>query len=171
MELKDAQLKDQHIIFEQAYEGIVTSQNVTSILNLIRDGMQQWKPEANAGRASRLAIECLQNMVRHAYAGSTYVIIYHEEDRIMMCCRNLVSRQDKAALEANYNELATYDQAEYKRIYRQKLLHALLNERGGAGIGLFDMAYRMGKPPVYELTATDDSELYYYTITIDLTAK
>lgn len=171
MELKNTQHKGQHILFEQAYEGIVTSQNVTSILNLIEEEIQHWSPHANAGRASRLAIECLQNVVRHANAGATYVVIYHEDNRIMMRCRNLVSRQDKALLEANYTELATYDRAEYKRIYRQKLLHALLNERGGAGIGLFDMAYRMGKPPVYELTATNDSELYYYTITIDLTAK
>ncbi len=169
MNLNVATDQNPNLDLHLAYEGIVTSENVESILDLIKRKMPVWLPNSSAGNASRLAVECLQNVIRHAYQSMAYVIIYHEEKTISMQCRNIVGEVDKIKLEANYKILQEYDPSGYQRLYREQLKHAHINERGGAGIGLFDIAYRMGKPPVYKIEPTGEAGLYFYTITIVLT--
>ncbi|HEY8403920.1 MAG TPA: DUF6272 family protein [Flavobacteriales bacterium] len=167
MNRKAASANGPNVLFEQACEGVVTSGNVTSILDFIQNEIAGRTANDNTTKATRLAIECLQNMVRHAHEGATHVVIYQDEHSIKMRCRNLVKREDKEALEKLFGEIADLPRSEYQRLYREKLLRAHINKRGGAGIGLYDMAYRMGKPPVYEITPANDG-LYYYTITIEL---
>lgn len=161
------QIKDLNL--HLAYEGIVTSDNVESILDLIKTNMPIWLPNSSSGKASRLAVECLQNIVRHAHGGTAYVMIYHRDKIVNMQCRNVVTLIDKQKLEQNYKLLESYNPETYQQMYRDQLKNAHFNERGGAGIGLFDMAYRMGKLPQYKLEPTEQTGLYYYTLTIVLT--
>lgn len=169
MDLKTVEDHNPNLFMHLTYEGVVTCENVEGILDLIKTNMPQWLPNSSASKASRLAVECLQNIIRHAHNCMAYVVIYHQDKSINLLCRNFISEADKQRLETVYKMLEEHDPQEYQQLYREQLKKASINERGGAGIGLFDIAYRMGKPPIYKIEPTGKDNLYFYTVTIELT--
>ena len=60
--------------------------------------------------------------------------------------RNLVNIQDKLFLEKKLNELNNLDKDQLKAYYTQVLGEGILSKKGGAGLGLIEMAKKSQKP-------------------------
>ena len=68
--------------------------------------------------------------------------------RIGMHSGNIVSTKDKIFLQKKINELNSMGETELKRLYKATLREGTFSEKGGAGLGLIEVARKASKPMI-----------------------
>lgn len=109
-----------------------------------------------SGRVSFLVSECFQNVIRHGEGRSDgKVQVAHHQDffrvrirngAVALASCNLVSVSKAKVLEQTIQEINTLNKEELKNRYTHILQEAEFNEKGGAGLGLIEMARKSGNP-------------------------
>lgn len=107
-------------------------------------------------RVSYLIVECFQNVMRHGGGNndSRPPIAGHKDffqssvypDRVSLTSSNLIDNAHIPGLEQKINEVNSLDGDELKQLYHNILSNRILTERGGAGLGLIEMARKSGLP-------------------------
>jgi hypothetical protein len=120
-----------------------------------------------------LMVEGLQNITRHqhfnrtgdAYEGGLF-IINRLEDAYSITYGNEVSAENKEMLEVRLKEIADKEPAELKEKYLEILNNSGFSDKGGAGLGLVDMARKSSGELSYRFLPLNDGFFYYLSLTI-----
>lgn len=150
-----------------AYEGILYEHNVHNILELISDSVLSMKAFSSQSKALRIAVEILQNISKHAAEcteQNSVVILYETIDKLVITTSNLVGQDDRQKIEEIFASLSDIDAANMKQHYRNSLHNASITRKGGAGIGLVDIVYRLGYIPEFQFMDIPDSDNSYFLI-------
>jgi len=113
-------------------------------------------------------VETLQNMNRHSdelsdkrNIGSGLFIIGKKDDVYYIISSNKVSNAKKDALEESVIHVCNATPAELKEMYKRQLKDGKLSEKGGAGLGLIDIARKAGGNLTYQFLPFDvDNHLF-----------
>lgn len=107
-------------------------------------------------KVSFLIAECFQNVVRHGGSKDTdrikvpghkdFFQIKAFEDRVILASCNLVENKLVSGLEAKIKQLNALNGEELKKIYTEVLANDNFSDKGGAGLGLIEMARKSGLP-------------------------
>lgn len=115
------------------------------------------------GKLAFVLVEAYQNIVRHrvkddpvaAGQGRSLFLLRCGVDAHEVTAINAVPRSEVGALEVALERLSGLDMGEMKRIFLRGLQNEVRTERGGAGLGLVEMARRSGNPLRHTFTAVD----------------
>jgi hypothetical protein len=150
------------------YDGPINNQNVNGVLEIAQSCAQHWGKGINTSKLLRLLVEVLQNIVKHGQNEPAWIVIYTFENKLFIQCSNIITQEDKGKLNELFEIIKQHPANDLQQLYREQLKQSKFNTRGGAGIGVFDMAYRTGSLPKYEFEDLEVAGLVRYTLTVSI---
>lgn len=148
------------------YRGTVTNENSESLLMLLEKEME----ESNFGSPGRkrlflFVLESLQNVSRHSSRQSDRdmsLVIYSKTDKgYRVTTANVITREESLPLKEQLDLLNSMDAEGIKNLYLQKLIGEGFSDKGGAGLGLIEMARKAGNRLDYDFIDIDGDNLYF----------
>lgn len=126
-------------------------------------------PTSIRKRVFHIMIECLQNITKHSddfdendrQIGNGLFIVGQEKDAFYIVTGNLVKNEKMRELEDRITTINNADPKELKKIFLKQMLEGSLNEKGGAGLGLIDIARKSGKKLFYHFVPYDNLRHYF----------
>jgi hypothetical protein len=148
------------------YRGVVTNDNSVPLLMLLEKEMEN----AEFGFLGRkrlfmFVLESLQNVSRHSkqsqYAGMSVVVFAKTESGYTVTTGNVLPASAIDDLKLRLDEINRLDTKEIRNIYRQMLSTAEFSAKGGAGLGLLEMAKKTGNKLDYDFVPIDKEHSYF----------
>jgi hypothetical protein len=122
-------------------------------------------------RVSFLMAECFQNIVRHGEGSKVegskedlpgFFSTKNTGNTYFITSGNLIDKKNIEKLESQLEKVNSLSQEELKELYRKVMGTEGFTERGGAGLGLIEMARKSGYRIEYSFTEFDESFSYFY---------
>lgn len=157
--------------FEYIYRGSF-SQNLTrKILSLAESNLQKLVDKSSLqNRIYFIMVEGLQNVTRHQeevvsddvddYSG--IFAIQKQGGRYLITTGNLIVNSKVDSLKQRLERVNSLDREELKNLHREILSTGELSDKGGAGLGLIEMARRSGNKLLFDFEYVDLYWSYFY---------
>lgn len=115
-----------------------------------------------------ILVELLQNVSRHSInevQKDGIFMITNAEGGYVISVGNVVKEDAKTSLQHRIDELNEMDQDTLKQLYKQTLREGSFSEKGGAGLGLIEIARKSSDKLVYSFDSLTDST-YFFTFKV-----
>ena len=120
-------------------------------------------------RVFHVMIECLQNVTKHSddfdkndkQIGNGLFIVGQNKDSFYMVTGNLIRNEKIKVLEERLVSINQADAVQLKEIFLKQMMEGKMNEKGGAGLGLIDIARKSGRKLYYHFVPYDDQRHYF----------
>ena len=149
------------------------SDNITEKLIALND--RRFTEVAAGSKANRkigfLIAECFQNVIRHQellphVAGRTNAspmfMVRHFSQQYTVASVNLVRNEKVEPLHAKLGNLSRLNGTDLKKMYLDILPGGEYSEKGGAGLGLIEMARRSGQRFQFDFERQDDAHSLFF---------
>jgi hypothetical protein len=149
-----------------AYRGEVTTENSIPLLMLLDKEMES-SEFAHVGRKRlfMFVLESLQNVSRHTsgdkYAEMSLVVYSKTENGYTVTTGNVVPTSSTELLREKLEQINSLDAKEIREVYRQMLSVAEFSDKGGAGLGLIEMAKKTGNKLDFDFIPLDNNYSYF----------
>ena len=147
-------LEENHI--EYAYIGHFTNGITDSILSLAELNLQLLNESIKIRkRVYFILVEGLQNITRHQEFSPTHadksggLIIQHTDNQFIITTINHISTSEKDKIKLHIDKINNLKEDELKVYYRQILEQQKLSSKGGAGLGLIEIARKSNNKLLY----------------------
>ncbi|MCQ2202519.1 MAG: SiaB family protein kinase [Bacteroidales bacterium] len=149
--------------------GGFTSEYIDSVLPAVEQGLNRFVDQENIRKkAFHIFVECIQNLYHHIESNPSLIEEYGDDKlgAIVLTtdgssCRvttgNFIPREKKAILENRIDRLNAMDASEIKQLYRDTINNQDFSSKGGAGIGMIDMARKTGNKLLYDFYDVKDN--------------
>jgi len=136
--------------------------------NTIADN--QGLPKINR-KVSFLLVECFQNIIKHGESVSEIQSQLEDEGLFhfknsghgfMINSINLVKSDEVEELVESVDLINSLDKDSLKAMYKKQLQENELSEKGGAGLGLIEIARKSGQKLDYEIEKLDDKISFFH---------
>jgi len=128
-------------------------------------------------RVYHILVEILQNMQKHSnqisenyLLGSGLFMIGKLEDTYYIITSNKVEKQNIPELINAIELVNSSSKEELKLMYKKQLKEGKITKRGGAGLGLIDIARKTGEKIDYLFLPINDNE-NYFVLKAEITSK
>ncbi len=156
------------------YRGFFDDDIADSILDLTEASLQTEEQSSKIKkRVFAIMVEGLQNITRHQDASQdtepdhiSIFVIQKILDKYYITTGNIIENANIEKLENLINKINSLDKKELKQYYKDVLEEGTLSEKGGAGLGLIDMARKSGNNLSYYFKKIDKDVSYFYLHTI-----
>lgn len=149
-----------------AYRGLVTNENSAFMLSLL-DKEMELSDFSFLGR-KRLFIfmlEDLQNITRHTlktgHEVGSIVVYSKTDDGYTVSTGNAITREEVQDLRKRLEDINRMDQDQIKEVYRTVLQVSEITPKGGAGLGLLEMARKTGSRLDFDFSPLDEKHDYF----------
>lgn len=172
--------------FEYIYRGGF-SQNLTrKILALAESNLQKLVDKSSLqNRIYFIMVEGLQNVTRHQDTVNTNTgvndysgifAIQKQGSRYLITTGNLIVNSKVDSLKQKLERVNSLDRDELKKLHKEILSTGELSDKGGAGLGLIEMARKSGNKLLFDFEYIDLYWSYFYLQTeipsrVDLNSK
>jgi hypothetical protein len=135
-------------------------------------------PTPTRKRVFHIMIECLQNITKHSddydekekQIGNGLFIVGESKDSFYVITGNLVKNDKMRILESRLEKLNKSNSKDLKSLFLKQMIEGELNEKGGAGLGLIDIARKSGRKLYYHFVPYDGNRHFFIlavTIPVD----
>jgi hypothetical protein len=157
-------LMEQHLMF--VYRGVVTSENSIPLLMLLEKEMENSEfGFIGRKRLFMFVLESLQNVSRHSdrpeYSSMSLVVYSKENGGYTVTTGNIISNANIEDLRNRLDEINSLQTDEIRNVYRQMLNNSEFSRKGGAGLGLIEMAKKTGNKLDYDFIPFDEGNSYF----------
>lgn len=157
-------LLSEHLMF--AYRGQVTGDNSVALLTLLEKEMELSAFSLlGRKRLFMFVLENLQNITRHGSAASeevTSLVVYTKtEDGYNVSTGNALKTKEVRGLRENLEKINNLDPDKIREVYRAMLQDSNIGHKGGAGLGLIEMARKTGNKLEYDFLPVDKTYSYF----------
>jgi len=161
--IRDKMMKER-LMF--VYRGVVTNENSASLLMLLEKEMES----AEFGFVGRkrlfmFVLESLQNVSRHSdhnqYAEMSLVVYSKTDNGYTVTTGNVIDTERINDLREKLDEINNLEAGEIRSVYRNMLSHSEFSNKGGAGLGLIEMAKKTGNKLDFDFIELDDKYSYF----------
>lgn len=150
------------------YQGEFTQEITKSVLTMAERNLES-RGEASTVKRKvfNVMVECLQNIVKHSYKGENILdkaifIIGEYEDTYEIATGNFIKTDETDSLKSKLEEVNNLDKDGLKSLYKEIIKDkAGLSERGGAGLGLVDMARKSGHKIEFSFNKFDETHSFF----------
>jgi len=148
------------------YRGVVTHQNSEALLKLLEKEMEHSEfGFTGRKRLFMFVLESLQNVSRHLnssdHAGMSLVVYSKDDSGYTVTTGNVINNDDEPELREQLELLNSLEPHEIRDLYRKRLSSTSLSEKGGAGLGLIEMAKKTGNRLDFDFIRINDDLLYF----------
>ena len=159
----DKMMKERHMF---AYRGIVTNENSIPLLMLLEKEMENSEfGFVGRKRLFMFVLESLQNVSRHTsgdqYADMSLVVYSKTDSGYTVSTGNVIPQAGSDNLRDKLEQINNLDTKEIREVYRQTLSSAEFSNKGGAGLGLIEMAKSTGNKLDYDFVSLDKDYSYF----------
>ena len=111
-----------------------------------------------------LIAECFQNIVRHNESDieNGYFLSRNAHGNLFIASGNVIDTDAVGMLSDKLDHLNKLDKDELKEVYVETLSNQQISEKGGAGLGLIEMARKTGNKLDYEFEGIANGLSYFY---------
>lgn len=117
-------------------------------------------------------IECLQNITKHSddfdekekQIGNGLFVVGQNKDSFYVVTGNLIGNEKMKVLEDRINLLNNADKAKLKELFLKQMMDGVLTEKGGAGLGLIDIARKSGRKLFYHFVPYDNHRHFFLLV-------
>jgi hypothetical protein len=149
-----------------AYRGEVTGDNSVSLLTLLEREME-FSDFSLLGRKRlfMFVLENLQNITRRGISKSaeiTSLVVYNKTaDGYTVSTGNALKKSEVRDLRKNLEKINSLEPDKIREVYRTMLQDSNIGRKGGAGLGLMEMARKTGNKLDYDFLPIDDKYSYF----------
>jgi len=163
--IRDKMMKER-LMF--VYRGVVTNENSVPLLMLLEKEMENSEfGFVGRKRLFMFVLESLQNVSRHSnksmHADMSLVVYSKAEKGYTVTTGNVLPVSSIYDLKVKLEEINNLEADEIRTVYRQMLSNAEFSSKGGAGLGLIEMAKKTGNKLDYDFVDLD-SEFSYFIL-------
>lgn len=151
------------------YRGVFTHNLTDNVLALAEVSMEKTEEQSRIKRRVYLImVEGLQNVAKHQDKinteedKSSFFAIQKHGNEFYITTANLVANEKTGTLKANIEKINKLGKDELKDYYKVVLTEVGFSEKGGAGLGLIDMARKSGNKLYYDFTKFNDEFSYFF---------
>ncbi len=157
-------LSDEHLMF--AYRGEVTGDNSVGLLTLLEREMEVSDFSLlGRKRLFMFVLENLQNITRHGVSKSeeiTSLVVYNKTaDGYTVSTGNALKKSEVTGLRRSLEKINNLEPDKIREVYRAMLQDSIIGTKGGAGLGLMEMARKTGNKLNYDFLPIDDKYSYF----------
>jgi len=154
--------------FEYIYRGGF-SQNISKkLISLAETNVKK-----SAGRTALknkiyfVMVEGLQNITKHEYdksddKGSGMFAIQKQKDKFYITTGNVITKENEKTLKPKLDQINILERDQLNKLKKEVLVGGELSDKGGAGLGLIEMARKSGKKLVYDFTDLNEKASFFY---------
>lgn len=154
------------------YRGLFTQTITDSIISLAENNLESTGESSKLKkRVFSIMVECLQNITRHQTVegeefGDSNIpgifMIQRKNDGYFITSGNVVPNNNKPKLQSQLEKINSLEQDELKEYYKQILEDGSISDRGGAGLGLIEMARKSGNKLSFDFAKVNEDISYFY---------
>jgi hypothetical protein len=162
-QIRDKMMKER-LMF--AYRGVVTNENSIPLLMLLEKEMENSEfGHVGRKRLFMFVLESLQNVSRHsdhASHSSTSIVVYSKTGNgYTVTTGNVLPVASINDLKSKLVEINSLNAEEIRNVYRQMLINSEFSDKGGAGLGLLEMAKKTGNKLDFDFVPLDENFSYF----------
>lgn len=154
------------------YEGEFTQENTKIVLSMAENNMEKIGEENNIKRkVFNVMVECLQNICKHAdeYKKVSDDIEDHPaifmigkgDEGYVVASGNAMHTEKVESLKEKLHHINSLDKEGLKNLYKDIITKGTMNEKGGAGLGLIDMARKSGQKLDFDFEKIDNKFSFF----------
>ncbi len=152
------------------YRGLFTAKITDNILALAETNLvKKEDPRALKRKVYNVMVEGLQNITKHqadidedVENNNGVFVLKKENFKYFITTGNLIENDNIPSLTAQIEQVNKLDEEELKAYHRQVLVDGKISSKGGAGLGLIDMARKSGNKLLYTFEKVDEKYSYFY---------
>ena len=156
------------------YRGRFNQEITDNILLLSENKLEKEEQSSKTKkRVYSILVECLQNITRHqddtgdASPDSLgYFVLQKKLDKYYITTGNLIDKSNISYIEELIAKINRLEKDELKAYYKEILEEGHFSNKGGAGLGLIDMARKSGNKLQYYFRDVNQSFSYFYLHTV-----
>jgi hypothetical protein len=138
----------------------------TLLRNLKNDINSFEEEEISKKKVYKVTVECLENICRHADQEQTnqpsaIFLLGKDDENYHVISGNYVYNEDIQLLTTSIEEINHLDKEHIKDRYRDVLKQNKISIKGGAQLGIIDMALKSGNKLEYEFFPTTDGVSFF----------
>lgn len=149
-----------------AFRGDVSDRNSLALLTLLENEMKEDSFGASGRRRLFMyVLESLQNMAKHGthlyHTGMSTVTYSKTDGGYTVTTGNVMDSASVRDLRNRLERIITLEPEEIKELYRQILNNSEFSKKGGAGLGLLEMAIKTGNRLDFDFVPIDSDHTYF----------
>ncbi len=155
------------------YEGEVT-QEITKTFTSLTEKSLAKSEESNAvqRKVFNVMVECLQNISKHADSMTDedenerrgIVMVSRGDDSYNIITGNIIKNDKVKGLRANLEQVNSLDKKGLSELYKTQMRDGKISNKGGAGLGLIDIAKKTGSTLGYQFKEINE-EVSFFILT------
>jgi hypothetical protein len=148
------------------YRGDISERNSLPLITLLENEMKDDSfGFAGQKRLFMFVLESLQNISKHGdhlhHRGMSLVTYSKTDDGYTITTANILASDHVGDLRKRLEEVNKLDIVETKNLYRKILNSSQFSSKGGAGLGLIEMAAKTGNKLDYDFLPVDNEFSYF----------
>jgi coenzyme F420-reducing hydrogenase delta subunit len=150
------------------YKGIFDPMLTDRILSLAENNMNiTGESSKTQKRVYFVMVESLQNITRHQDVNQTsqnhaFFVVQNKAGEYDLSSGNIIEKSKVDDLKEKLDKINSLNPEELKDYYKNVLENTGMSDKGGAGLGLIEMARRSGNKLSYDFQPLDNDYSYFY---------
>jgi hypothetical protein len=151
------------------YEGEVT-QEITKTFTSLTEKSLTKNAESNTvqKKVFNVMVECLQNISKHADSLSDeeeerrgIVMVSRGEDCYNIITGNIIKNHKVPELQKSLELINSLDKEGLSTLFKQQIRETTISDKGGAGLGLIDIAKKTGSKLTYQFKELNENVSFF----------
>ncbi|MGI9553194.1 MAG: SiaB family protein kinase [Aurantibacter sp.] len=160
-----------------AYQGVFDPETTKSVLTMAERNIESLKEEDPSikRKVFNVMVECIQNIVKHSEPVQDQMkvpifMVGKNQEKYVISSGNPVQNLAIKELTGKIEKINQLDRSGLKELYKQVMRDHHISEKGGAGLGLIDMARKSGENLSYHFEKIND-QLSYFSIKVSISTR
>lgn len=158
-------MSDQKIIL--TYLGDITPDITNALLKAIKNDNSKFEEEvAVKKKVYKIIVECLENICRHSEKvekklSQSIFLLGRDENNYYIITGNYILGNQVDSIKTVLEQVNSMNKDQIKEKYREILSEGKISEKGGAGLGIIDIAMKSDNKIEYEFVPVENNISFY----------
>jgi hypothetical protein len=166
--------------FSLVYEGEFSHEVMKMFTTMAERDMDKTNEEKSVKRkVFHVMVECLQNMTKHSddhdddddRIGNGLFIVGKKNDVWNVITANKILNERIEDLKNSIDYINSLGKEELNALYKKQIREGSLSDKGGAGLGLIDIARKTGRKLDYQFLPLEDKKNYFFLLKVKISSK
>jgi hypothetical protein len=165
--------------FSLVYEGEFSHEVMKMFTSMAERDMDKSNEDKSVKRkVFHVMVECLQNMTKHSDdvdrndgVGNGLFIVGKKDGYWSVITANKILKEKIEGLKASIDNINSLNKEDLNALYKKQIREGSLSDKGGAGLGLIDIARKTGRQLDYQFLPLEDKTNYFFLLKVRIDSK
>ena len=165
--------------FSLVYEGEFSHEVMKMFTSMAERDMDKSNEDKSVKRkVFHVMVECLQNMTKHSDdvdrndgVGNGLFIVGKKDGYWSVITANKILTEKIESLKAAIDNINKLNKEDLNALYKKQIREGSLSEKGGAGLGLIDIARKTGRQLEYQFLPLEDKTNHFFLLKVRIDSK